>query len=218
MTNSPMTIPKRVAELAVYLDKQPYLTELDGISLEIAKNVFPSDFGVTSSFFGHFMLQQQAADSALDMGCGSGYFALLLKKIGCKAVMAVDFNADAVACATANVARNPQLAPVTVVHSDLFADVPLRQFDLIVFNFNYYPSDGRYGLNADGGQLILRRFFAEVTAYITAESTIYIPYSLFVGPEHDPKNLCGEFGFCAEVVDSIENHSGVHVIYKVSRT
>ena len=111
MPNNPMSIAKRESELAVYLDKQPYMTELDGITLEIAKNVFPSDFGLTSCFFGDFILQQEPAPTALDMGCGSGYFALLLKKIGCTEVLGVDFNIDAVKCATENSQRNPDITP-----------------------------------------------------------------------------------------------------------
>lgn len=210
-----MSISKRESELASYLDRQPYLTELDGISLEIAKNVFPSDFGITSSFFGHFMLQQKPGSRALDMGCGSGYFALLLKKMGCQTVLGVDFNKDAFNCATSNAMRNPQLASVEFIHSDLFVNVTPRQFDLIVFNFNYYPSNGVYGLNPDGGQEILKRFFKEVSAYINQQTRIYIPYSLFVGEEHDPKNICTDFGFIAKTVAAITNESGDHVIYEV---
>lgn len=210
-----MSISKRESELASYLDRQPYLTELDGISLEIAKNVFPSDFGITSSFFGHFMLQQKPGSRALDMGCGSGYFALLLKKMGCQTVLGVDFNRDAFNCATSNALRNPELASVEFIHSDLFVNVSPRQFDLIVFNFNYYPSNGVYGLNPDGGQEILKRFFKEVSAYINQQTRIYIPYSLFVGEEHDPKNICTDFGFIAKTVAAITNESGDHVIYEV---
>jgi len=213
-----MSISKRESELASYLDRQPYLTELDGISLEIAKNVFPSDFGITSSFFGHFMLQQKPGSRALDMGCGSGYFALLLKKMGCQTVLGVDFNKDAFNCATSNAMRNPELASVEFIHSDLFVNVSPRQFDLIVFNFNYYPSNGVYGLNPDGGQEILKRFFKEVSAYINHQTRIYIPYSLFVGEEHDPKNICTDFGFIAKTVAAITNESGDHVIYEVMLT
>ncbi|MEY3786800.1 MAG: hypothetical protein RLZ75_1007 [Pseudomonadota bacterium] len=215
MNNEIMSISKRESELASYLDRQPYLTELDGISLEIAKNVFPSDFGITSSFFGHFMLQQKPGSRALDMGCGSGYFALLLKKMGCQTVLGVDFNKDAFNCATSNAMRNPELASVEFIHSDLFVNVSPRQFDLIVFNFNYYPSNGVYGLNPDGGQEILKRFFKEVSAYINQQTRIYIPYSLFVGEEHDPKNICTDFGFIAKTVAAITNESGDHVIYEV---
>jgi methylase of polypeptide subunit release factors len=215
MNNEIMSISKRESELATYLDRQPYLTKLDGISLEIAKNVFPSDFGITSSFFGHFMLQQKPGSRALDMGCGSGYFALLLKKMGCQTVLGVDFNKDAFNCATSNALRNPELASVEFIHSDLFVNVSPRQFDLIVFNFNYYPSNGVYGLNPDGGQEILKRFFKEVSAYINQQTRIYIPYSLFVGEEHDPKNICTDFGFIAKTVAAITNESGDHVIYEV---
>ena len=212
-----MSISKRESELAAYLAKQPYMTELDGISLEIAKNVFPSDFGLTSRFFGHQILQQAPVAHALDMGCGSGYFALLLKKIGCTEVLGVDFNIDAVNCATGNSLRNPSLHPVTFIHSDLFANVPAATFELIVFNFNYYPSNGDFGLNADGGREILKRFFSQVDRYITNNSVIYIPYSEFVGAEHDPKLICLEFGFSVDIVASITNENGEHYVYKLMK-
>lgn len=210
-----MSIHEREAELAVYLDKQPYITELDGITLKIGKNVFPSDFGLTSSFFGNYMLQQPPATTALDMGCGSGYFAFLLKKIGCDTVLGVDFNMDAVQCTHENKQLNPALAPIDFMHSDLFANVPSRVFDIIVFNFNYYPSNGHFGLNADGGRDILKRFFTQVSDYITANTRIYIPYSEFVGDEHDPRNIAPDFGFSVEIEASISNHTGEHYIYKV---
>jgi methylase of polypeptide subunit release factors len=215
MLNDPMSISKREAELDLYLDKQPYLTELDGIQLQIAKNVFPSDFGITSSFFGHYMLQRQPVQNALDMGCGSGYFALLLKKIGCKTVLGVDFNIDAFNCAKGNALLNPQLGIVDFMHSDLFVNVPPQNFNLIVFNFNYYPSNGNFGLNADGGREILNRFFSQVTHYITPESEIFIPYSEFVGTEHNPKLIAQAHGFITEVVATITNQTGLHFIYKI---
>src|SRR5665811_1073151 len=120
MNNQVMSIAKREQELSHYLQKQPYTTELDGIALTIAKNVFPSCFGITSSFFGDFILQQKPATTALDMGCGSGYFAFLLKKIGCETVLGVDFNNDAVKCSNENSRLNPSLAPIDFVYSDLF--------------------------------------------------------------------------------------------------
>ncbi len=212
-----MSIEKREEELSYYLDKQPYLTELDGITLTIAKNVFPSDFGITSSFFGHFILQQKPAAMGLDMGCGSGYFASLLKKIGCKTALGVDFNIDAVNCATENIKLNPSLAPIDFIHSDLFNDVPLTIFDIIVFNFNYYPSNGDFGLNEDGGRQILQRFFTQVTAFCDAETRIYIPYSEFVGIEHDPKMICQDFGFDYEVMATTVNDTGEHCIYKIMK-
>ncbi len=218
MTQPLMSIAIRVEELSTYLAKQPYLTELDGITLKIAKNVFPSDFGLTSSFFGNFMLQQPPVAKALDMGCGSGYFAFVLKTIGCDSVLGVDFNQDAIQCALENIALNPSLRPIDFLHSNLFADVPPSSlFDLIVFNFNYYPSDGTFGLNEDGGSEILKRFFAQVGAYITDQTIIYIPYSEFIGDAHDPKNICPDFGFSVTVEDCISNHAGEHYIYKIMK-
>jgi methylase of polypeptide subunit release factors len=90
---------------------------------------------------------------------------------------------------------NPDLRPIDFLHSDLFTDVPPAQFDLIVFNFNYYPSDGTFGLNKDSGRDILKRFFDQVHDYITGKTRIYIPYSQFIGDLHDPKNICPRLWF-----------------------
>lgn len=213
-----MTIPLRENELAAYIEKQPYVISQDGITLTIAKNVFPSDFGLTSSFVGRFILQQAPAVNALDMGCGSGYFAFLLKKIGCRSVVGVDFNRDAVQCAMQNCSHNPELAPITFIHSDLFESVPSNQFGIIVFNFNYYPSHGLYGLNEDGGRQILERFFTQVVNYMNSDTRIYIPYSEFVGVEHDPQYIAPSYGFTVETVTQTQNQAGNHVVYRVTRT
>ncbi|MGR9053276.1 MAG: methyltransferase [Gammaproteobacteria bacterium] len=217
MTNLGMTIAARESELSSYLAKQPYQIEQDGISLTIAKNVFPSDFGMTSSFFGRFMLRQSPAIKGLDMGCGSGYFAFILKKIGCEQVVGVDFNADAVLCAQQNCDLNPDLSPDLFIHSDLFASVPEHRFGIVVFNFNYYPSHGMFGLNEDGGQEILRRFFRQVSPYLEDGARIYIPFSEFVGAEHDPKNIAPEFDFTVRTVAETYNSAGWHWIYQISR-
>lgn len=217
MTTAQITIDDRVAELTDYLERQPYSVKQDGIKLTIAKNVFPSDFGLTSSFFGDFMLQQKPAKTGLDMGCGSGYFAFILKKIGCDDVIGVDFNPDAVACARHNSGLNPEIAPSAFLHSDLFASVPAKRFGMIVFNFNYYPSNGTFGLNEDGGQQILRRFFREVPDYLEPDAQIFIPFSDFVGAEHDPKHVAPEFGFNVIAAAETHNHAGRHVIYQINQ-
>jgi methylase of polypeptide subunit release factors len=150
------------------------------------------------------------------MGSGSGYFAFLLKKTGCKSVVALDFNLDAVNCGIENLLLNPELAPIDFIHSDLFKNAPAVKYDTIVFNFNYYPSNGVFGLNEDGGEIILKRFFSEVEVFINPDALIYIPYSRFVGKQHDPLHICTDFGFKAEVVASTMNNTGEHVIYRIS--
>ena len=85
-----------------------------------------------------------------------------------------------------------------------------------MFNFNYYPSTGVFGLNADGGKVILERFFTEVVAYIDGNSKIYMPYSAFVGVEHDPEQIAPRFGFKVATVARLQNHIGEHVIYQIS--
>lgn len=215
MSDKSFTITDREGELAAYLEQQPYMAQLDGVTLKIAKNVFPSNFGLTSSFVGNFILQQPAAENALDMACGSGYFAFLLKKIGCSNVVGADFNIDAISCARENIGFNPELAPIAFIHSNLFNNVPKIKFGLIVFNFNYYPSTGVFGLNADGGREILERFFSQAHDYINSDTRIYIPYSQFVGERHDPKMICTDYGFSIVSTRTTVTETGEHYIYLI---
>jgi methylase of polypeptide subunit release factors len=106
---------------------------------------------------------------------------------------------------------------INFVQSNLFNSIAVQHFDLIVFNFNYHPSNGVFGLYADGGREILERFFSEVGDYIDANIRIYIPYSAFVGPEHDPLNIAPRYGFSVSIVDRTLNHTGEHYIYLITQ-
>lgn len=70
--------------------------------------------------------------SVLDLGCGTGLFAVVAAKNGAREVWATDVSAEAAECAERNALRNEVAIRVRV--GDLFEPVGERRFDLIVTN------------------------------------------------------------------------------------
>jgi release factor glutamine methyltransferase len=68
--------------------------------------------------------------SVLDLGCGTGFFALVASKLGAREVWATDLSQAAIDCTLRNAQRNR--AKVTAQSGDLFDPVRGQKFDLIV--------------------------------------------------------------------------------------
>ena len=70
--------------------------------------------------------------SVLDLGCGTGLFAVAAAKMGARDVWAVDIDPASVECAQRNAELNG--VEITARVGDLFDPVPDRLFDLIITN------------------------------------------------------------------------------------
>lgn len=91
---------------------------------------------------------------ALDVGCGCGIVALLLRQAACRAgrqahITALDIDAPAVDQARENVAESPWPADFDVRHSSLqeyvsLPSLPDQRFDLVVSNPPYFPRPPRH--------------------------------------------------------------------------
>jgi release factor glutamine methyltransferase len=184
-------------EFAAHIARQPYDITLDGLSLTIDKEVFPPDLGRCARNLAKFT-RQYAPQTSLDMGCGSGYLALMMKSNGVRTVWASDIHQPAVQCARKNAARNPHAGPITVVQSDLFKSIPAEmKFDLIVFNQPFGPGDERRvcGCGEDGGYQITRRFLLEAAAHVNEDAVLIMAFSDREDAKHDPKTVAAELGY-----------------------
>jgi release factor glutamine methyltransferase len=182
--------------------RQPYDVILDEISLVIDKDVFPPDVGYTTRNMGR-VITHYAPRAALDMGCGSGYLALALRRLGCPVVWAADIHPLAVACARKNCERNPQLRPITVVESDLFQAIPTElRFELITFNQPYFPSTESEFIagTADGGHPVIRRFLRQAPSHLSEEGVVIMSFQDTAGDENDPQNVAEELGLTVRSV------------------
>jgi release factor glutamine methyltransferase len=189
-------------EFKRYIDQQPYSIVLDGLRLTIDEDVFPPDMGECSRNLAR-IAQDYHAQAALDMGCGSGYLALALKRSGVSEVWAADVHAPAVECARRNVALNAAIGPVRVVHSDLFGNIPAGvKFDLIVFNQPFGPGNGDTvcGCGPDGGYRISRRFLLEAAQRLNPGGVAVMAFSDREPMENSPDRVAAELGFPVETL------------------
>lgn len=129
----------------------------------------------------------------LDMGCGSGFLAILMAKKGA-AVTAADVNATAVEAARKNASRNN--AGVDFVCSDLFSGIK-GKFDLAVFNPPYLPVDDEYAdesfSGGETGRDAIERFLEEARAFMSEKGQILLLVSSLTGEKEvtDAARRCG---------------------------
>jgi release factor glutamine methyltransferase len=182
--------------------RQPYEVEVEGISLVVCKEVFPPDVGTISRHICR-QLTQYRAESALDMGTGSGFLALAMRGHGFRDVWAVDIDPQAVACTRMNLDRNPQLKPIEVRQSDLFSNVPPDQkFDVITFNQPFFAAVDDYYLapSLDGGRPIIFRFLDQARAHLNEHGVLIMSHQTTSGPENDPAAIAEELGLTVKVL------------------
>jgi release factor glutamine methyltransferase len=182
--------------------RQPYEVEIEGISLVVCKDVFPPDLGTVSRHMSRSLSRYQPA-SALDMGCGTGFLALAMRRQGFDQVWALDIHPLAVACTRTNLDRNPHLKPVEVRQSDLFSSVPAgKTFDLITFNQPFFASteDVYIAATHDGGRPVIVRFLDQAPAHLNEGGIIMMPYQNTSGPENDPRTIAEELGHKVNVL------------------
>lgn len=188
------------------VDKQPYTVGLDGFTLEVHRDVFPPDLGRCAQNMARLACAEPVR-SALDMGCGSGFIALSLKRAGVAEVWAADIHRPAVRCAARNLELNAQVGPITLLHSDLFDQFPrAARFDLIVFNQPFAPGrpQRRFGCGPDGGAAISHRFLEAARGFLAPGGRVLMAFSDRNAPEHDPSHAAEALDY--EVATLLDLH------------
>ena len=112
-----------------------------GLRLAVPPGVFhPGVFFSTPVFISFLQKIDFQGKTVLDVGTGSGLLALFAARKGAT-VTALDINPLAVETARRNAVANG--LAITVVESDLFANVPAQAFDIILINPPYFPANPR---------------------------------------------------------------------------
>lgn len=197
------------------LDKQPYTTVLDGLTLEVHRNVFPPDLGRCAREMARLGGERRPA-SALDVGCGTGFIALSLKRAGVGEVWATDIHPAAVENTWCNVELNRHVGPVMVVRGDLLEAIPQTvRFDLVVFNQPFGPGreERRCGCGPDGGAAISRRFLSAAPAHLNPGGLVMMAFSDRQADEHDPRHAAAALGYAVTTLLDIESNGARNRIY-----
>ncbi|GAX42416.1 hypothetical protein NIES4075_34170 [Tolypothrix sp. NIES-4075] len=207
---------ERTAKMYEVYHRQPYLIELDGIKLNIAKGVFPPEQGCTTKLMAK-VLKTYSVNTALDLGCGSGYLALTLRQNKVPNVWAADINPAAVECTKENIKLNSDLAPIEVVHSNLFAQLNQAiQFDLIVFNQPFYYAGGPFNASSDEGYPLNERFLREARNYLKSDGKILMNYSDLGDEINNPKRTAELLGYQVKVKLTEKSESFNNQVYEFS--
>jgi release factor glutamine methyltransferase len=190
------------SEFQHYIDQQPYCVVLDGMRFTIENDVFPPDMGKCSRNLAR-IARNYNAQTALDMGCGSGYLALALKRNGVQCVWAADIHGPAVECARKNIKQNEWVGPVNLVRSDLFDQIPdTVKFDMVVFNQPFGPGQGNTvcGCGPDGGYDITKRFLLQAAERLNPDGVTIMAFSDREPSINSPDQVAAELCYPVRVL------------------
>ena len=160
--------------LRLYLSKERSYTAANGIQLAIAQGVFHPAFFFSTKILLKYVNNLDLHDkSVLELGAGNGLIAMSCAKMGAK-VVATDINKSATEYLIINSHRNN--VALTVIHSDLFNNIPAQKFDCIFINPPYFkknPSnDAEYAWYCGENGEYFTRLFGGLSKYVHQESTV----------------------------------------------
>jgi release factor glutamine methyltransferase len=161
--------------LARYLTKTRKYS-YQNINLEILPSVFHPGFFDSTLLLLKFINKGPLLDKTfLEPGAGSGLISVYAAKQGAM-VTATDINPAAISCLQKNSRANH--VSITIHHSDLFEDIPLKQFDIIAINPPYYKrhpqtwKDHAWYCGENGEYF--EKLFGSIRAYSHRNSAIYM--------------------------------------------
>jgi release factor glutamine methyltransferase len=183
--------------------------DFEGVSLSIPDDVYqPSEDS--------FMLAKAAREAkgkVLEVGCGSGIASLACAKTNPKSqVLGIDISPAAVKCANGNAKKN-KITNARFEVADFFKDflknVPDKQFDSILFNPPYLPTEynekveGPLNFAFDGGKdgrKILDPFLARFDRFLKPGGSLFLVQSTLNNPKKTEKKL-NVLGYSSETVE-----------------
>ncbi|MER5266924.1 methyltransferase [Actinosynnema sp. NPDC002837] len=145
----------------------------------------------------------------LEMGCGAGVTAVTAALKGSSHVTAVDVNASAVRNTELNARRHGVADTVHTVHSDLFAEVPAGEFDIIFWNSSFVDAPAPEGVTEDlarivfdPGYLIHRRYLREARDFLSPRGRLLLGFGS-LGNQDLLGRIADEAGLRTEVLDTV---------------
>jgi len=183
-----------------------YVTVVDNVELWVHPQVMSPLYSYSSRFLmRHWDVRKDMR--VLDMGTGCGILAVFAARAGAKSVVACDINAHAVSVAQKNI-TNHKLHNVEVRQSNLFAQVPLQQFDRIIFNAPFWSKavDNEVPLTYacfDEHYDVLKNFLEQSVMYLAKNGRILLCYS-------NQSNL--------EIIRAIIEYSDFNIVDTVEET
>ena len=203
--------------LVKYLSKVR-IYNYENIQLEISPDVFHPGFFFSTKLLLKYVKQLSLRGKRLlEPGCGSGLISIYAAREGAN-VTATDINPVAIEFLRKNSRVNA--VDLTVLHSDLFKNIPKQQFDIVAINPPYYkkepltPRDYAWHCGENGEYFT--KLFTGLTDYIHPGSEIYMV--LFDGCDIEMiKTIAAQNNFILHCMLSTGNLLEKNFIFKIEK-
>ncbi len=161
--------------------------DIGGLSIGCHSGVYHPDANSSSMFILRHLLDKSLFSdppgNMLEIGTGSGAIILALRQfLAAGSYTGVDIDPASIACAKSNAARNG--ADIRFLESDLFSAIPGERYQTVIFNLPLHGGTVEEGLAPElRGKLcdfrgrLLKRFLAELPAYLTKTGQAYLTVS-----------------------------------------
>ncbi|TAE82370.1 MAG: class I SAM-dependent methyltransferase [Bacteroidetes bacterium] len=149
------------------------------LTLVVKKGVFHPGFFFSTKFLIEVIGKRELnSKTALELGAGSGLISFYMAGKGAQ-VTATDINTIAIEGLHLN---NSKLnTNITIIHSDLFAQIPSQLFDYIIINPPYYPknptSQEEQAWFCGADYEYFYKLFEQLGAYVQRNTVIYMSLS-----------------------------------------
>ena len=165
-------------------------------------------------------------NSIAEMGCGSGYLTINLMKIfPTSSFFAIDKNQYALELTLENINLNDlDKSNINLICSDLFLEVPLQHFDLIVFNPPYLPpeshstsqkNDEIIKLSWEGGDRIIHDFLHSSLDHLNENGVIILLLSNYQVKDNKPEEYIGHISSFYQVEITFKKKILLETLYVV---
>lgn len=188
-----------------------------GLIFEIYPNVFPpaADSRVLIPY-----IQPRPGEETLDMGCGSGINGIIAAlRSGSTEGVSVDINPDAVLNTKENAVKHG--VQIDVRESDMFANVPVGQYPLIVANGPHHEgaitSPLAYG--CFGARKFNERLLGGVGEFMDGRSALIVVFDRRNGLDDYFDDLIKQNNLTGEVIDSSYRRKtgSTYLLYRITK-
>lgn len=217
----------KISASCLHMIEYPRSVRLPGLSksIRVWKGVFDPSLGLTSRYLAETILKHKnyfLSECAFDMGCGTGYLALLMKEHDiAKHICAYEYNDTAYRNAQRNVSHiHKATGRISVIKSDLFGRKPIlanfnfERFRFGVHNHSYLSDSTAQAMwhpsDIEGGENLIRRFLTQSKYQMIEGGKVLMPYSTVVPRLHDPQRIAEELNLKSEVIETYYDRNGEH--------
>lgn len=166
-------------QLAGWYLRKPRKSRFQGVEVVVQPGVFHPGLFLSTRFMMRYLEQfPMLGSSFLEIGAGSGMISIWAAKRGAN-VTATDISEKAIE----NIISNAEINHVDmeVVHSDLFTDLPVIDFDFVVINPPYYPgqpeTEAEFAWYCGPGFEYFHLLFQGLGAYCTEKTQVLMVLS-----------------------------------------